>query len=410
MANREFDIVIVGGGIAGSALACALGDTPYRVALIEGGELGLPRPGIEAGVTHFDPRVSALGHAASVFLSRLGVWPAMESLRVSPYSHMHVWDAQGTGSIDFDATAVHQSRLGHIVENRVTVWALRESMTRYGNIVGLGSRRVTDLQERVGASTRAGEPNYALLLDDGTCLEASLVVAADGALSSIRSLAGLTTREWDYDHVATVATVKTQLPHQDTAWQRFLPEGPLAFLPLGKAQEHHFCSIVWSAQPALAQRLAGMDDRAFCRELGAAFEHRLGRVLEVGPRSSFPLRQRHATRYYQAGLALVGDAAHSIHPLAGQGINLGLQDVDVLAQELSRAADHGIAPGEPGILARFQRRRLAENLGMMAAMEGFKRLFGERDLRVRWLRNTGMDGINRLPWVKQQIMRRAMGL
>ena len=162
--------------------------------------------------------------------------------------------------------------------------------------------------------------------------------------------------------------------------------------------------------PALATSLAEMSDASFCRALGDAFEQRLGAVVAAGPRQQFPLRQRHATSYYKPGLVLVGDAAHTIHPLAGQGINLGLKDVDVLAQELQRAAALGVAPGAPEILARYQRRRLADNLGMMAAMEGFKRLFAEQDLAVRWLRNAGMSRLDRMPGLKQRIMRQAMGL
>ena len=409
----DFDIIIVGGGIAGSALAAALAGTAYKVAVIEGGTVQRQQPPCSVEVSDFDARVSALTPASQQLLEELGAWPLMAKVKVSPYQHMHVWDAEGTGAIDFDAVDMQHACLGHIVENRVTIWALQQALKTSTNVVFLDGCRVTDLLSLAeeGEPVVGGEPVYALALDDGSQLSAGLVVAADGALSSIRRFAGFNTREWDYEHVATVTTVETELPHQHTAWQRFLPEGPLAFLPLAAGSDgQHVCSIVWSAQADLAERIAVMDDQQFCDQLGRAFEHRLGAVVAAAPRSSFPLRQRHATSYYKAGLVLVGDAAHTIHPLAGQGINLGLKDVAVLAQELRRADELGLAPGLPAVLSRFQRRRLADNLGMMVVMDGFKRLFSQRELGIRWLRNSGMKQLNRAPAIKRRIMRQAMGL
>lgn len=403
MSVQQFDIIVVGAGIAGSALACALGDSQWRIALIEGGSLQSEAPAIGSDVTEYDPRVSALTSASHKLLTDLGVWPAMADIRVSPYQHMHVWDAEGTGAIDFDATDVHELCLGHIVENRVTTWALQQKVHGYANVTVMENCRVAGLREVSAEYDLA----HCLELEDGRELQAGLVVAADGALSTIRRFAGLNTREWDYEHVATVTTVRTEKPHQGTAWQRFLPEGPLAFLPL---DDPHTCSIVWSAEEALAEQLKAMDDDGFRNALGEAIEHQLGEVQSCSRRFSFPLRQRHATSYYKPGLVLVGDAAHTIHPLAGQGINLGLKDVVVLAEEIQRAAERQLDPGSEAVLARFQRRRLADNLGMMALMEGFKRLFAQRNLGVRWLRNAGMSRLNRMPWVKQQLIREAMGI
>lgn len=404
----DFDIIIVGGGIAGSALAAALAGSSLRVAVIEATALSVVAPQTSHHVNDFDARVSALTPASQDFLDGLGAWPLMAGITVSPYQKMHVWDADGTGAIDFSAVEMRRPCLGHIVENRVTVWALQQLLSKAANVTLLDACKVAELLPRSDDHV-TGEVSYSLLLDDGGRLDAGLVVAADGALSSIRRLAGFDTREWDYHHVATVTTVATEFSHQQTAWQRFLPEGPLAFLPLASA-DRNLCSIVWSAAPELAERLSEMDDARFCDALGAAFEHRLGRILETAPRSSYPLRQRHATRYYKQGLVLVGDAAHSIHPLAGQGINLGLKDVQVLSQELLRAAARGLAPGTPAVLSRFQRRRMPDNLAMMLAMDGFKRLFSQHDLGVRWLRNTGMKRLNQMPAVKRRIMRQAMGL
>ena len=207
-----------------------------------------------------------------------------------------------------------------------------------------------------------------------------------------------------------VATVQTENFHNATAYQRFLDTGPLALLPLASQGDNHFCSIVWSCEPELASQLLSLNEEQFCAELALATEQRLGNMLSASSRFSFPLRQRHAVDYVQAGIALVGDAAHTIHPLAGQGINLGLQDVQVLAEEILSASARGVAPGELVVLQRFQRRRKSENLMMMTAMDGFKRLFGQRQLPVRWLRNTGMRLVDKSGPLKIQLMRHAMGI
>jgi 2-octaprenylphenol hydroxylase len=218
------------------------------------------------------------------------------------------------------------------------------------------------------------------------------------------------TREWDYGHRAIVATVQVAESHQETAWQRFLPSGPLAFLPLPGTENAHYCSIVWSLQDDLVDDLLALDDASFCGELNKAFENCLGGALGSSPRFAFPLRQRHALDYVQPGVALVADAAHTIHPLAGQGINLGLQDVAALAEELLAAHGRGIGPGQVDVLQRYQRRRKGENLLMMSAMDGFKRLFEQDALPIRWLRNAGMRGVGRIAPLKQRLMRHAMGI
>jgi 2-octaprenylphenol hydroxylase len=252
-------------------------------------------------------------------------------------------------------------------------------------------------------------------LEDGRQLQAPLLIAADGANSRVREWAGFETKEWDYGHHAIVATVTTAQSHQATAWQIFRREGPLAFLPLASVSNNgdgaqHYSSIVWSTQPAEAEMLLQLSDAEFAQALGAAFEWRLGAITGVGKRFSFPLRARYARDYVQPGIALIGDAAHTIHPLAGQGINLGLLDAQALAEELLRAQRRGLSPAEPTALARYQRRRKGDNLAMLAAMEAFKRLFGTTDLHVRWLRNTGMKLFDRSAPLKRILIRQAMGI
>ncbi|MFT4767270.1 MAG: 2-octaprenylphenol hydroxylase [Glaciecola sp.] len=395
------DIAIVGGGIAGLAAAAALAGSGRTVAVLEAREL--PQPASVQGDTpsDYDARVSALTPRSIDFLKQLGVWPAIEAARSCPYAHMTVWDAEGTGRIEFDAQEVSAESLGSIVENSVITSALAHKVQSLNGIRVLAPARLSDLS--------LDEHGSILKLEDGGHLRCQLLIAADGARSPTRELLGMRTREWEYGHRAIVTTVAFEAPHQHTAWQRFLQTGPLALLPLASTDDR-LCSIVWSIEEHLADELLAMDDEAFAEALGQASEHVLGQVTACAPRKGFPLRQRHAVDYVLPGVALVGDAAHTIHPLAGQGINLGLADVQVLAQEINTALARGLSPGRMDVLGRYQRRRKGDNLAMMAAMDGFKRLFEQHAPPWRWLRNTGMRTVAGLPMVKRRIIRQAMGV
>ncbi|KZX56112.1 2-octaprenyl-3-methyl-6-methoxy-1,4-benzoquinol hydroxylase [Halioglobus sp. HI00S01] len=403
MNAQHYDVVIVGAGIAGSAMALALSGSGYRIALIEPQPLARRDLPVDAGVHNFDARVSALTPHSARFLESLDAWAGVVGYRSCAYRHMTVWDAEGTGRIEFDAAELDVPALGHIVENRAIVDALLAKLHEAPDIHCLSP-------ERVEACERLDDGRMSVRLESGAELEAELVVGADGAMSRIRELMAYTTREWDYGHRAIVATVALAESHQDTAWQRFLPTGPLALLPLPDRDDQHLCSIVWSLEEDLVDPLLALDDDAFCQELSAAFEQQLGGITAVSARFAFPLRQRHAVDYVQPGVALVADAAHTIHPLAGQGINLGLLDVEALAKELLRARAAGLSPGAQVVLARYQRQRKGENLLMMSAMDGFKRLFGERALPVRWLRNAGMRSVGAMAPLKRRLMRHAMGI
>lgn len=395
----QADLIIVGAGMVGSTLALALEGSGLDILVLDASPLEAADFDPQGG---FEPRVSALSAASQRIFERLGAWPAMSARRVSPYTDMHVWDGSGTGQIHFSAETVHAEVLGHIVENRVVQDALLETMQRRGGQRLLGAARLERLER-----TPQG---WQLTLDDGRQLNAPLLVAADGANSAVRRLAGCETREWDYLHQAIVTSVRCSEPHQRTAWQRFTDDGPLAFLPLERDGDQHWCSIVWSVTELEARRLMALDDVAFRAALGRAFEQRLGEVEEVDPRLCIPLRQRHAKRYVQPGLALIGDAAHTIHPLAGQGVNLGLLDAAVLAEVIEAAMARGERPEDIRVLSRFERRRMPHNLAMMAAMEGFERLFQADPLRLRWLRNTGLKAVQALPEAKALFVRQALGL
>lgn len=402
--QAHFDILVVGGGMVGSALALGLSRQGWQVGLVEGSDRKtlLQEATQAADVDGFDPRVSAISVASQRLLEQLGVWSDIAGGRHCPYQTMTVWDGDGTGRIQFEAAELRAPALGTIIENRLIVRSLFTALA--GSDVRLiDGARVTGWWQ--DGSQRG------IRLEDGRTLTASLVVAADGAHSRLRQWVGLPTREWDYGQQAIVCTVRTTQSHRFTAWQRFSPTGPLAFLPLlTEAGDEHFCSIVWSQDTEEARRLMALDDAAFKAELESAIERELGSVEVVSRRYAFPLRQRHAKDYIASGFALVGDAAHTIHPLAGQGANLGYGDVRVLLDELLRARKAGINPDNDLVLARYQRRRKGDNLAMMAAMEGFKQLFGRDELAVRWLRNTGMRWLNQLGPVKNRIAAEAMGL
>ncbi|MCF7200450.1 2-octaprenyl-3-methyl-6-methoxy-1,4-benzoquinol hydroxylase [Pseudomonas oligotrophica] len=395
----QADLVIVGAGMVGSTLALALERSGLDICVVDAGTLAVAPLNPDAP---FEPRVSALSAASQRILGRVGAWPGILGRRACRYTDMHVWDGSGTGQIHFSAAAVHAEALGHIVENRVVQDALVDALRAGDAVELLGGAPLQAL-------TRDGD-GWQLELADGRAIRSELVVAADGAHSAVRRLAGCQTREWDYLHQAIVTSVRCAEPHARTAWQRFTDDGPLAFLPLQRGEDLHWCSIVWSCTEAEAKRLMTLDDATFRAALGRAFEYRLGEILEVDPRLCIPLRQRHAKRYVQPGLALVGDAAHTIHPLAGQGVNLGLLDAATLAEVLLAGLARGERVGDLRLLSRFERRRMPHNLAMMAAMEGFERLFQADPPALRWLRNSGLKGVEALPELKALFVRQALGL
>ena len=391
--KTDFDIIIVGAGMVGSALACALGMQGLQVAVIEAHQ-----PDFDWPDDSVDQRVSAITCASQQIFTSLGAWEAMCRQRVSPYRDMRVWDATGSGEIHFDSADLGEPLLGHIIENRVIQFALYEKLVEYDNVTFIAPVSVTSMEI---VPDRAS-----VTLDDGRVLNAALLVAADGSRSKLRELAGIETQGWSYHQHGVVAHITTSKSHQETAWQRFMPDGPLAFLPLSDGSS----SIVWSTTPEHADALLQLDDAAFLDALQTAFGDRLGRMLSCGPRAAFPLRMQHAKQYTQQRLALLGDAAHTIHPLAGQGVNLGLADAATLAEVIADVRAAGSDIGALKNLRRYERWRKGDNLAMMSTMDAFKRLFGSKMPMLKWLRNTGLSLTNRTTPVKNMIMRQAMGL
>lgn len=389
--NTRFDVLIVGGGMVGAALACALGSSRLKIGIVDSRAPAVPSPG------EYDLRVSAITLASRALFDNLGAWEAMQRRRLAPVEAMRVWE--DNHEIRFDAADIGEPCLTYIIENSVIQAALVERLHTFANVSCLWpvDVRAIDVTDDVAALTLA----------DGRCLEAPLLIGADGADSAVRRAAGIESRRHDLGQKAIVATVRTEKPHGQTARQRFLTTGPLAFLPLSDAVT---CSIVWSADTARAEALMALEDAAFIAELQAAFGESLGGVVSVSRRAAFPLAVAHARAYTAPRLALVGDAAHTVHPLAGQGVNLGFMDVACLAELLLGAATHGRDLGAPALLRRYERARKGENLGMVSVTAGFRYFFGSPRPMSRRLRGIGLGLANAAGPIKRRLMRRVSGL
>ncbi|WP_237057246.1 UbiH/UbiF/VisC/COQ6 family ubiquinone biosynthesis hydroxylase [Microbulbifer sediminum] len=410
MNRQRLDIAVVGAGMVGLAQAALLAvrHPQLQVAVLEASpEL----PSVSADT--YDPRVVALTQASHELLEEVGAW-ALMGKRACPYGEMRVWDAEGTGSVCFNSRDVQLPNLGHIVENNVVVNALRQRIEELPNAELITGFRLESWWRDCGLWHL--QPRSDRLADvegierNPETLHARLLIGADGVRSRVRDLLHIRCTETNYHQTAMVCVARCSEPHRHTAWQRFLREGPLAFLPLSGLGDENHCAVVWSADDALARELIELDDAAFALNMEKAFESRLGEVEAVGERFAFPLRARHAESYFGPGAVLIGDAAHSIHPLAGQGANLGLQDVRVLSEEIARALKRDLEPADNSVLARYQRRRRGDNAATLKAMSAFKSLFGAGDLHWRWLRNTGLSMVDASPLLKKRIILRAMAV
>ncbi|NVJ49089.1 MAG: FAD-dependent monooxygenase [Gammaproteobacteria bacterium] len=390
--SEQFDVVIGGGGMVGLALASLL-PSDLSIAVVD----GQPWQRVTQLDDAVDQRVSAISPRSQQILSASGAWASLPSARLTPYQRMVVWESDGCASLTFAAEEMAAANLGHIIENRVLRAALYQTLESQRHIHWFNAT-ISDIELQ--------EPMSQLALSDGTLLSTRLLVGADGARSQIRQQLRISTAQHDYQQQALVATISTEKPHQYTAWQRFLATGPIAYLPLF---DQHQCSIVWSmAESQLAEFLTlslPQQQQAIGRALG--FE--LGAIKLQSPLRSFPLVAQHAAHYTKPGVALIGDAAHAIHPLAGQGVNLGFSDAQQLADVLIDTRSKGHSVAHYPALRAFERARKGENYLMQKAMTALNWAYSQQSLPLSALRNIAVRKLQNTPQLKRQFMRRAMG-
>lgn len=385
---QTFDISIVGGGMVGAAAALALGRAGLQVALIE-----------KQAPAEFEPnsvpdlRVSSINLASEAWLKYLGAWQVLEQMRLCPYQRLQAFE-QPESVVTFNASDIKRSHLGHIVENNLLQLAL---WRQFGtNIRLFCPSSVTALQQTVDSAI--------LTLDSGELLNTKLVLAADGGNSQIRQLAGIGTNGWQYSQACLVALVNTAYPQQDVTWQQFTPTGPKAFLP----QPGNQGSIVWYDEASTVKQLAALSPAQLTQKLINVFPAQLGKVEVVGS-AWFPLARMDANRYYSGRVVLAGDAAHTINPLAGQGVNLGFADVKLLIELIIDAHRHNTDIGNTALLQRYQRKRKPANLLMMTAMDGFYQVFGNEIAPLRTVRQLALNVAARSKLLKMLVARYAVG-
>ncbi len=387
---KEYDVIVNGGGMVGATLACLLAKSGRKVAVIEAHEA----VNFSAD-SEYDLRVSAISRASQNALIEAGAWDDIITMRASPYEAMDVWDEAGDGNVRFEAAELGEPDLGHIVENIVTQRAVTDALNKLDNVDLICPEKMKDFV--------VDDEKVTITLEKGKSISAQLLVGADGANSQVRTLAGIDIKRDDYGQSGLVAVVKTEKSHEFTAWQRFQSTGPLAFLPLADGSS----SIVWTLPSDRAGYYLSLNKTDFKAALAEALDYKLGKITKVSTRAAFPLRGSQATPYVKERIALVGDAAHTIHPLAGQGVNLGLKDAVELA---SLVADSTGDLGGMKLLRRYERARRGDNVITMRAMEGFRLLFGHSATSVKTARNFGMKMFNQIPVVKNEVIRKAMGL
>lgn len=406
--TQAFDITVVGAGMVGAALAAGLGQSGFTVALVD----QAPAPEVHHDDAP-DIRVSALSVGTEQYLRHLGAWSAIETMRFTPYRRLSVWDQTPhplstilprPGRTTFDARELGHSHLGHIVENRVTQKALWDTAVGLENVTafaGIGIERIA-----------TGDKRAVVMLTNGDQLDCALVVGADGAQSRVRTLAGLGVSRDQYAQQALVASVRYTGKPEDITWQAFYPSGPRAFLPLHASDQANesWASLVWYDTPEVLTKLKALPETAFLQRVQEAFPDTLPTLTHVAARASFPIARQHANAYVQDRVVLVGDAAHTINPLAGQGVNLGFQDAQSLQAMLREARRVGDDLASEYWLMQYQHQRMPANRRMMLAMDAFYYLFSNRVPPLHLIRNAGLALAQRIPFARNQVARYAMGI
>lgn len=384
---QHFDLIIVGGGLAGASLALALRDTRLRIALVEHQAPRRPEG--------WDSRVYAISPANVMFLESIGAWRHLDPARIAPIRSMEIF-GDGSGRLSFSAFEAGVPALGSVLESSLMACEFWESAKRQANLTLFCPARSTGLD--------VTSEQAILRLDDGSVLSARLIVGADGRDSWVRESAGLVAQHFPYNEMGVVANFVAERPHGGTAYQWFRPDGVLAYLPLPDNQ----VSMVWSAPDALASELSALPEAAFCARVAGAGANQLGRLRQITAPAAFPLRLMKVPETVASRIALIGDAAHGIHPLSGHGINLGFQDAQVLSALLAQVQPWQDLGGLR-LLKRYQRARREETVLMQSTTDGLRRLFRDEGASVGALRNAGLSLTNRLPFVKNVLVRYALG-
>lgn len=390
MQDNQFDVVVVGGGMVGAALACGLQLQKFRVAVIERAE---PAPFVAESEP--DIRISAIGSSSVALLKQIDIWPRVEAMRCAPYRKLETWEWQ-TAQVNFDAASLGLPELGYMVENAVLQRALWERMQQL-DITLMCPTTLENLQQE--------NSGWRLTLDNGQVLHTRLVVGADGANSQVRQMAGMGIHGWSYAQSCLLISVTCEHPAGDVTWQHFTPQGPRAFLPLYDNR----ASLVWYDSAARIRQLQAMALPQLEKEIATHFPARLGR-FKAHAAAGFPLVRRHASRYVLPGLALVGDAAHTINPLAGQGVNLGYRDIDALIDVLSESRSNAEEWASERVLLRYQNKRRKDNLLMQSGMDLFYFTFSNRLPPLKFMRNLGLIVAEHSGVLKRQALRYALGL
>ncbi|WP_273839512.1 3-demethoxyubiquinol 3-hydroxylase [Providencia rettgeri] len=390
---ESYDVVVVGAGMTGAAAALGFAQEGMKVALLEKAQ---PAP-FEPHSTP-DVRISAISRSSVELLQQLGAWQHVEAMRSVPYRQLETWE-EPESNVVFDAQSLGLPELGFMVENRVLQLALWQECQKYSNLELVCPVKLVNLYQP------KNQKEWRLELDDNRLLEAKLVVGADGANSQVRKMAGIGSRGWQYRQSCMLITIQTEQPQQDKTWQQFFPSGPRAFLPL----YDNWASLVWYDSPAKIRRLQSMSMEQLTGAISEAFPERLGKVTAIAS-GAFPLTRHHANRYVMDGLALIGDAAHTINPLAGQGVNLGYRDVESLLNVVNYAREYLQPWYSVDVLKRYQRRRLPDNLIMQAGMDVFYMAFSENLPGLKMFRNFGLMAAQRAGEAKKLALKYALGL
>ena len=388
--SLEADVLIAGGGLVGGTLACALAEGGFTVAVVDAQD---PREGLDAA---FDGRASAIALSSKRVFDGLGLWPLMEA-ETAPINEIRVSDGDSLFFLHYDREDVGAEAFGYMVENRTNRKALAKRFKDFKNLILLAPSRIAELTRNPG--------DVLAVLDDGSEVRAKLIVGAEGRRSPTREAAGIKVTNWSYKQTGIVCTVAHELSHDNVAHEHFLPAGPFAILPLPNNRS----SIVWTERDDRVSAIMALEDEAFLAELKKRFGDFLGELEVVGPRWAYPLSLQYAERAHDHRLVLAGDASHGMHPIAGQGLNMGLRDVAVLAEVLTDGRRLGLDPGDGLLLQSYERWRGFDNTLMLAMTDALNRLFSNDIEPVRIARDLGLAAVNKLPPLKRVFMQHAMG-